>query len=68
MRETAGADHLSVAMRTPSGHFEGPLERKRLYWLVPGKALSTSKNLSSMLQENTIQEFVCSFFVPGILC
>ena len=37
MYEQWGGDHVSVGMRKPSGEYERPIPRARLFWTIPGK-------------------------------
>ena len=36
MREESSQDHISLGMRIPSGRYEGPIPRRRLFWTKPG--------------------------------
>ena len=36
-REKDGNDHISVGMRNPSGEYERPITRERLFWTKPGR-------------------------------
>ena len=37
MYEHGSEDHVSVGMRKPSGEYERPIPRTRLFWTKPGK-------------------------------
>ena len=37
MFERVAGDHVSVGMRKPSGEYERPIPRRRLFWTKAGK-------------------------------
>ena len=39
MREESSQDHISLGMSIPSGRYEGPIPRRRLFWTKPGNMI-----------------------------
>lgn len=37
MKENVGNDSIAVGVKLPSGQYERPVPRNRLFWTLPGK-------------------------------